>query len=261
MTSIERSSARKSGPRKSKARKSPDPKRGVKGAGNTLQAGKSGFAERGRPGRLSRHAIIEVASEMVGGEFTISRVARKLGVSPQALYYYFPNKDVLDRAITLHFLGQVPIPDPAGMHWKDWIRAWVTGCRKFMQESGCSQLRIRMPNSLSVFRVGDSPSEKLLDLFNAYMGVMQRGGFRSQQAAEVWLYIQNYLQCSDFHTTRQADMDELWKSVHSDLASAGKDHFSNLKDFDQVPAPDFEALYRRGLDVLVDGIAAVYHVN
>ncbi len=60
---------------------------------------KSGARLRGRPPRLSRETIVEVAERIVADEgfdaLTIARVARELGASPMSLYRHFKNKDAL----------------------------------------------------------------------------------------------------------------------------------------------------------------------
>lgn len=87
---------------------------------------------RGRPTResgvsLSAEQIVQAALEVIdeGGldAFSVRDVARKLGVYPAALYWYFPGKRnaVLAEVASTAFLDVLPSFSPEE-NWQDWIR-------------------------------------------------------------------------------------------------------------------------------------------
>lgn len=82
----------------------------------------------GRPSRLSREHIISATIEMLDGgriaEFSIGKLAKKLGVAPMALYRYFPGRDALLDAVAEHIFMQIDLPDASG-RWQDFVLSWL----------------------------------------------------------------------------------------------------------------------------------------
>jgi AcrR family transcriptional regulator len=63
------------------------------------------------PSKTSRKAIIAAAVEIVGRDGTeglaMRAVARKLGLAPNALYYYFPNRKMLEAAVAAEGIRRI----------------------------------------------------------------------------------------------------------------------------------------------------------
>jgi AcrR family transcriptional regulator len=83
-------------------------KRKSKGSAVSVAANRRGTTYR--PGRLRRTAIVDAAEEVLmqhgHAQFTVQRVALKLGISPGNVNYYFPTRASLLEALILRILAQ-----------------------------------------------------------------------------------------------------------------------------------------------------------
>jgi AcrR family transcriptional regulator len=74
------------------------------------------------------------------------QLAKALGVTPMAIYYYFGNKDELMERISDAVLAQVPKPAPSGVHWREELRAYALhGFRLLSEYPGLSGQIIKRP--------------------------------------------------------------------------------------------------------------------
>ena len=83
---------------------------------------------RGRPGRLSREAILEatvkVLAEVSLEGFSLALVAKRLGAGVMSLYTYFPSRDSLLLAAADEIYARFEPPAPRE-NWKDEVRDWM----------------------------------------------------------------------------------------------------------------------------------------
>ena len=88
-------------------------------------------APRGRPRKLSHAAVVDAAigflDERPLEEFTLARLARRLGAGTMSLYTYFPSRDALLDAVADRVFELFALPPPEA-RWQDsllaWLRAW-----------------------------------------------------------------------------------------------------------------------------------------
>jgi AcrR family transcriptional regulator len=89
------------------------------------------------PSKTSREAIVAAAVEIVdrGGAEGLSMraVARKLGLAPNALYYYFPNRPMLEAAVAAEGVRRIHAvlkKSAAGQEGADGVRR---ACRSYLR--------------------------------------------------------------------------------------------------------------------------------
>ncbi|WP_164857277.1 TetR/AcrR family transcriptional regulator [Sphingomonas crocodyli] len=82
----------------------------------------------GRPSRLSRDQIIETALTLIEEDglttFSLTRLARRLGISVMALYTYFPSREAMLDAVTDSIFAEFVAP-PATGAWQERLEAWI----------------------------------------------------------------------------------------------------------------------------------------
>lgn len=82
----------------------------------------------GRPSRISREAVLEVAEKLIGEQglaaCTMANMARQLNVSAMALYTYFPSRDILIEGVGHQLFARLVLPSP-NADWKCYIREWM----------------------------------------------------------------------------------------------------------------------------------------
>ena len=86
----------------------------------------------GRPGRISHQQIVAETLAMLEADglagFSLARLARCVGVTPMALYNYFPSRDALLDAAAKAMFDGFEIPAGEGT-WESRVRAWLEALR------------------------------------------------------------------------------------------------------------------------------------
>ena len=85
-------------------------------------------ARQGRPPRLSHEAVLDAALALLGEmplqEFTLAKLAQKLGASTMSLYTYFPGRDELLDAVAERAFQLFRAPEPKG-RWQKRVLDWL----------------------------------------------------------------------------------------------------------------------------------------
>jgi AcrR family transcriptional regulator len=125
---------------------------------------------------LDAGRVLDVARRMLRDDgyasVTMRKLANALGVTPPALYYYFPNKDALLDAVIDDIFGEVSAPGPGP--WQERMRQQMLGVR-----AAFGPYPWALPHMLS--RVGVSPHG--LALTEDVLGTMLEAGFTEAQVA------------------------------------------------------------------------------
>src|SRR5271156_6765307 len=86
--------------------------------------------------QLGQDEIIEAALSLAREKglqnLTMRDLARELGVTPMATYYYVKNKAELLNLVSDSILGQVEIPPPNPRRWKERQKALLRSAREVM---------------------------------------------------------------------------------------------------------------------------------
>lgn len=78
-------------------------------------------ASGGRPAKISRERILEVARQLDAGELTFSRIAEKLGVRQPALYYHFESREELLHELALELAKEFNLKPGNPKKWRQWL--------------------------------------------------------------------------------------------------------------------------------------------
>jgi len=85
----------------------------------------------GRPPRIDVASILAATIDMSLPDLTLTSVAKRLGVSTQALYRYFPDREALINAVIEKLLEHYPLPKDQEEDWCVWAYRWGTALYKF----------------------------------------------------------------------------------------------------------------------------------
>jgi TetR/AcrR family transcriptional regulator, tetracycline repressor protein len=108
-----------------------------------------GAPRTGRPPRLTRSHVLAVARQIGARQgtegLTMRRLAEALGVRPNALYTYFPDKAAILDAVLDDLLGDVERPR-RGTSWRKGLIALMSSYRALLQsEPGLVPLTVSRP--------------------------------------------------------------------------------------------------------------------
>jgi AcrR family transcriptional regulator len=84
---------------------------------------------RGRPPRVSADTIVQAALAILETrpteDFTMTGIAQAVGTTTMALYRYFPSRDALLDAVSIHVFGQFNMQRSADAGWQESLFAWA----------------------------------------------------------------------------------------------------------------------------------------
>jgi AcrR family transcriptional regulator len=131
----------------------------------------------GRPGRISHQQIVAETLAMLEADglagFSLARLARCVGVTPMALYNYFPSRDaLLDAAAEAMFDG-FEVPAGEG-NWESKIRAWLEALRDLIR---------RYPVSLQIIRWDDHIAPSWIKIWLPMAQTLEAEGLRGEKLA------------------------------------------------------------------------------
>ena len=137
----------------------------------------------GRPNRISHQQIVAETLAMLDtdglGGFSLARLARSVGVTPMALYNYFPSRDaLLDAAAEAMFDGFV-VPAGDG-NLESRIRAWLEALRDLIR---------RYPVSLQIIRWDDHIAPSWIKIWLPMAQTFEAEGLRGEKLAFALLWL------------------------------------------------------------------------
>jgi AcrR family transcriptional regulator len=111
--------------------------------------------------------------------FSLARLARCVGVTPMALYNYFPSRDaLLDAAAEAMFAGfEVPAGDG---NWESRVRAWLEALRDLIR---------RYPVSLQIIRWDDHIAPAWIKIWLPMAQTLEAEGLRGEKLAFALLWL------------------------------------------------------------------------
>ncbi len=137
----------------------------------------------GRPGRISHQQIVAETLAMLeaGGlaGFSLARLARSVGVTPMALYNYFPSRDALLDAAAKAMFDGFEIPSGAGS-WESRVRAWLEALRDLIR---------RYPVSLEIIRWDDHIAPSWIKVWLPMAQTLEGEGLRGERLAFALLWL------------------------------------------------------------------------
>lgn len=215
---------------------------------------------KGRPGSLTREIILREAMRLESSEFSFGKVAELLGVSLQALYYYFPNKEALSEALAEEINRSVHFGDH-DRPWHAYMRKVLFDYRDFLKQSEYAFGRGAREDELSFFRISGQPSERLLGRFNGFIITLRREGLALPQCIEIWIIFQDFVRHSALTGASQETLLEGWNELQTDLANFDLTPWPELQELPELSPPEIEATYNAAVDNLISGIAHRYNLD
>jgi AcrR family transcriptional regulator len=208
----------------------------------------------GQRAGLSRGPVLEAARRIADAEgvdrLTMRRLAAELGVMPNTLYTYFPDKEALLDALVDDLLAGVEAGDPATEDWRE-------GLVRVMDSS--RQLLLAHPELVSVFIARPGLGPNAARLGERTLELLARAGLEGERAVEALRVLLVYsLGFAAFQAPRcRGDAGARSARATSAFAGLPEDSFPRVRGLAGLLAgPTTDQQFHTGLSWLLDGIAA-----
>jgi AcrR family transcriptional regulator len=206
----------------------------------------------GQRAGLTRELVLAAARRIADAEgvdrLTMRRLAAELGVLPNALYTYVPDKEALLDALIDDLLGGID-PGDAGGDWRD-------GLVRVMDSS--RRLLLAHPQLVPVFLARPGLGPNAARLGEVTFGLLRRGGVEGERAVEAFRALLIYsLGFAAFQAWRLPE--DAARSARAEHAFAGlpEDRFPEMRRLaGHLAGPATDRQFHAGLRWLLDGIAA-----
>ncbi|MEU4426038.1 TetR/AcrR family transcriptional regulator [Actinoplanes sp. NPDC024001] len=146
---------------------------------------------RRRPGpkrALSESDVLDAALTLMdsGGPdaASIRRIAGELGVSPNAVYTYFPDKAAIEQALVERLLGELNRAAPAGGDWRADLEALAVDLRRRLTAH---------PGAVPLLLGGAMNGPQALHLGERLLDVLTRAGLPAERAARASYLVMVYV--------------------------------------------------------------------
>ncbi|MEJ6548114.1 TetR/AcrR family transcriptional regulator [Corynebacterium sp. USCH3] len=122
---------------------------------------------------FTREDVIEAVMGIGIADFTLSGVARRLGVVTPALYRVFPSRDAVLDACLARVAATIQVPAPT-VGWQEALRLWASECWRMCEEvPGLARTLYAYPPSFS----------HIEEPLHGYVGAIEGHGKTRSQAA------------------------------------------------------------------------------
>jgi TetR/AcrR family tetracycline transcriptional repressor len=209
----------------------------------------------GQRAGLSREQVMAAARRIADAEgvdrLTMRRLAAELGVMPNALYTYVPDKEALLDALLDDLLADVDPGDPAAEEdWRDGLVRVMDASRRLL---------LAHPQLAPVFLARPTLGPNAARLGEITLALLRRGGVEGERAVEALRVLLVYsLGFAAFQAPRlQTDSPARTEQVEAAYAGLPEDRFPRLRRLaGPLAAPTDDRQFHTGLRWLLDGIAA-----
>jgi TetR/AcrR family transcriptional regulator, tetracycline repressor protein len=206
----------------------------------------------GQRAGLTRAAVLRAARRIADEEgverLTMRRLAAELGVMPNALYTYVPDKEGLLDALIDDLLAGVDTGETAA--------DWREGLVRVMDSS--RRLLLAHPRLVPVFlgRPGLGPNAARLGEIT--FALLRRGGVEGERAVEAfWVLLIYSLGFAAFQATRLPHDPARAARAEATFAGLPEDEFPEMRRLARdLAGPTTDRQFDTGLRWLLDGIAA-----
>lgn len=208
----------------------------------------------GQRAGLTRDGVLACAlglAEREGLEqLTMRRLAAELGVSPNALYTYFPDKTAILDAIFDAVLGELEPPDPAEGPWQDTLAELMRASRRLLlAHPRLAALFLARPGGANAMRLGE-----------ATFRILARGGVRGRRAVDACRALLTYtLGFAAMEVPRAAEPEGAERILRAAalIGSLDPGEFPATRSLArELAAHPGDAEFDAGLRWLIGGIAA-----
>ena len=208
----------------------------------------------GQRAGLSRQAVLAAARRIADEEgvdrLTMRRLAAELGVMPNALYTYVPDKEALLDALVDDLLGDIDPGDHDEGGWRD-------GLIRVMDSS--RRLLLAHPQLVPVFLARPGLGPNAARLGEITFGLLRRGGIEGEQAVAAFRVLLIYSLGFAAYQAPRLDIDSPTRTrqVEATFAALPDDRFPELRQLaGALSSPTTDGHFHTGLRWLLDGISA-----
>ncbi|HEV2870673.1 MAG TPA: TetR/AcrR family transcriptional regulator [Actinomycetota bacterium] len=208
----------------------------------------------GQRAGLSREAVLgaarRVADDQGVDHLTMRRLAAELGVTPNALYTYLPDKEALLDALVDDLLGGIETGDPAEGDWRDGLARVMDASRRLL---------LAHPRLVPVFLARPGLGPNAARLGELSFQLLRRGGLEGDRAVEAFRVLLAYsLGFAAFQAPRlEADDGARAETAQGVFAGLPEDRFPEMRRLaGPLAGPTTGRHFHTGLRWLLDGVSA-----
>jgi AcrR family transcriptional regulator len=207
----------------------------------------------GQRAGLTRELVLAAARRIADAEgvdrLTMRRLAAELGVLPNALYTYVPDKEALLDALIDDLLAGIEADEPAAGDWRE-------GLARVMDSS--RRLLLAHPQLVPAFLARPGLGPNAARLGEITFGLLRQGGLEGERAVEAFRTLLIYsLGFAAFQATRLPDDPARSARAEAAFASLPEDRFPEMRRLaSHLAGPTTARQFHTGLRWLLDGIAA-----
>ena len=200
---------------------------------------------------LTADAVLGAGRALVEREgveaLTMRRLAETLGVAPNTLYSYFPDKAALLDALLDSLLAEIDVPGLDRMDWRDGLVALMTGSRQMLLARAdlLPQLFSRPMRGPQATRLGEET-----------LALLARGGIEGHAAVDALRALLTFTFGSvALDAPRRLEPDPETRQRASAAAFANDPASPRMAELsDPLSRPPAEGSFETGLRWLIDGI-------
>ncbi|MGH8504858.1 MAG: TetR/AcrR family transcriptional regulator [Stenotrophobium sp.] len=143
-------------------------------------------ASGGRPAKIYREQILEIARQLGAGEFTFNNIAERLGVRTTALYYHFDSREELLNALALELAKEFASKPGNPKRWKPWLEETALRFYDFLLANP-AMLEVENWRGFAMFG---------MPLVESVLKTLEGAGYSLIDAGRIWELVSNrtYLQ-------------------------------------------------------------------
>jgi TetR/AcrR family transcriptional regulator, tetracycline repressor protein len=208
----------------------------------------------GQRAGLSREAVLGAARRIADEEgvdrLTMRRLATELGVVPNAVYTYYPDKEALLDALLDDLLAGVEIGDPDQGDWREGLVRLMDASRRLL---------LAHPRLVPLFLARPGLGPNAARLGELSFRLLRRGGLEGDRAVEAFRVLLTYsLGFAAFQAPRlEVDAGARAEAAEAAFAGLPEDEFPELRGLaSQVAGPTTDRHFHAGLRWLLEGISA-----
>jgi TetR/AcrR family transcriptional regulator, tetracycline repressor protein len=207
----------------------------------------------GQRAGLTRELVLAAARRIADAEgvdrLTMRRLAAELGVLPNALYTYVPDKEALLDALIDDLLAGIEADEPAAGDWRE-------GLARVMDSS--RRLLLAHPQLVPEFLARPGLGPNAARLGEITFGLLRRGGLEGERAVEAFRTLLIYsLGFAAFQATRLPDDPARSARDEAAFARLQEERFPEMRRLaSHLAGPTTDRQFHTGLRWLLDGIAA-----
>ena len=194
-------------------------------------------------------AAIEVLDEAGVVGLSMRRVADRLGTGAASLYAHVTGKDELLELVFDELVGQVPLPEPDPLIWREQVRQMLRDLRAVLSSHRDAALA-------GLGRIPTSP--KTLAAAETLVATLRAGGLSDRAVALGLDQLTLYVSAEAFEEGLMEEVQRYYDEVHDFYRRLPADRFPVLASIAaDMTGPDGEERFEFGLDVLIAGLESV----